>query len=113
MRVRQEGQARVFRAEEIFDINEFKALASIMGPYGIRVIDYALLKYLNSEMVRHACPLSGRHTLEPRAAPCLPPALAQTHGLASPLVAPPPRGRVRPGAESRCVNSAVLAAAAR
>ena len=39
-------QPNQFRAEEFCDINEFEAIASLVGPYGVKIIDHELLGYI-------------------------------------------------------------------
>lgn len=43
-------QPHQFRAEEFCDINEFEAIASLVGPYGVKIIDHELLSYISSNV---------------------------------------------------------------
>lgn len=45
-------QQNQFRAEEFCDINEFEAIASLVGPYGVKVIDHELLGFISSNVAQ-------------------------------------------------------------
>ena len=45
-------QPTQFRAEEFCDINEFKAIASLVGPYGVKIIDAELLNFIHAEVAQ-------------------------------------------------------------